>query len=124
MKSRRPVNSDVGQLSAPSSGVQLFGTGMLSLLLNAASALFTRLSQSADAQGGTISVTPLTASGVDRIAGALGEPDEVAVLILLLLAGWALPKTDQNNDAGLVILRLNDSPETDAAQQIVGREPR
>ena len=54
----------------------------------------------------------------------LGEPDGAAVLILLLLAGLAFRDIDRGNDAGLVILRLNDSPKADADQQIVGRERR
>ena len=97
---------------------------MLSLLLNAVSTLYTRLSRSTDVQDGAGSVTPIMANGVDRTVETLGEPGAAAVLILLLLAGWALRNIDPSNDAGLVTLGLNDSPEADAAQQIVGREPR
>jgi hypothetical protein len=97
---------------------------MLSLLLNAVSTLYTRLLRATDVQDGGGSVTPVVGNGVDRTAEMLGEPDGAAALILLLLAGLAFRDIDRGNDAGLVILRLNDSPEVDAAQQIVGREPR
>ena len=97
---------------------------MLSLLLNAVSTLYTRLLRATDVQDGGWPVTPIVADGVDRTAEMLGEPDGAAVLILLLLAGLAFRDIDRGNDAGLVILRLNDSPKADADQQIVGRERR
>jgi len=93
---------------------------MLSLLLNAVSTLYTRLSRCTDVQDGAGSVTPIVANG--WTAETLEEPGAAAVLILLLLAGCALRNIDPSNDAGLVILRLSDSPEGDAAQQIVGPE--
>ncbi len=97
---------------------------MLSLLLNALSTVFTRISLSADVPYRTGSITPIAATGIDRTAETLAKPDGAAVLILLVLAGWAVRKTEPSNDAGLVLLRLNDSPEVGAAQQIVGRERR
>jgi hypothetical protein len=104
--------------------MQAFGNGMLSLLLNAVSTLYTRLSRSTDGQDYAGSVTPIAAHGIDRSLGTLDEPGGAAMLILLLLAAWAFGNIDGSNDAGLIILRLNDSPEADAAQQIVAREPR
>jgi hypothetical protein len=97
---------------------------MLSLLLNALSTVFTRISLSADVPYRTGSITPIAATGIDRSLETLDEPGGAAMLILLLLAGWAVRKTEPGNDAGLVLLRLNDSPEVGAAQQIVAREPR
>ena len=97
---------------------------MLSLLLNALSTVFTRISLSADVPYRTGSITPTAATGIDRSLETLDEPGGAAMLILLLLAGWAFGNIDGSNDAGLIILRLNDSHEADTAQQIVAREPR